>query len=49
MSQSKQEIIELRHLRIEDYVSLRSSMDKAYEQTGLGSWHEKEIRKLLEI
>lgn len=47
--ESKQEIIELRHLRIEDYVSLRSSMDKAYEQTGLGSWNEKEIRKLLEI
>jgi len=49
MSEESQEIIELRHLHIEDYVHLRSSMDKAYEQTGLGSWKEKDIRRLLDI
>ncbi len=49
MNEENQEVIELRHLHIEDYVSLRSSMDKAYERTGLGSWTEGDIRRLLEI
>ncbi len=49
MSENQQEIIELRHLCIEDYVGLKNSADKAYEKTGLGTWHEKEIQKLLDI
>lgn len=49
MNEESGDIIELRHLRIEDYVHLRSSMDKAYEQTGLGAWKEKEISRLLKI
>lgn len=49
MNEESGDIIELRHLRIEDYVDLRSSMDKAYEQTGLGAWKEIEIKRLLNI
>ncbi|MDF7806117.1 bifunctional GNAT family N-acetyltransferase/carbon-nitrogen hydrolase family protein [Pontiellaceae bacterium B12219] len=49
MSEENRDLIELRHLCIEDYVHLRSSMDKAYEQAGLGSWKEKDIRRLLDI
>jgi predicted amidohydrolase/GNAT superfamily N-acetyltransferase len=49
MTEENRDLIELRHLFIEDYVDLRSSMDKAYEQAGLGSWQEKDIRKLLDI
>jgi len=49
MEDNAQDIIELRHLEIEDYVDLRSSMDKAYEETGLGSWTEQDIRRLLRI
>lgn len=49
MDTTSQDIIELRHLEIEDYVHLRSSMDKAYELTGLGSWKEEDIHRLLKI
>ena len=49
MKNESQDVIELRHLRIEDYFDLRTSMGKAYEQAGLGVWHEKEIKRLLEI
>lgn len=49
MASEEQDIIELRHLLIEDYVDLKSSMAKAYEQTGLGFWTEDDIRRLLDI
>lgn len=49
MSEESNDIIELRHLEADDYLHLRSSMDKAYAQAGLGSWSEQDIRKLLDI
>ncbi len=49
MENNAQDIIELRHLEIEDYVDLKNSMDKAYEQAGLGAWKEEDIRRLLRI
>jgi hypothetical protein len=43
MEDHSQDIIELRHLEIENYVHLRNSMNKACEQTGLRLWKEEDL------
>ena len=49
MAEENQDVIELRHLQAEDYLGLRESADEAYRRTGLGTWEESEIRRLLEV
>lgn len=41
--------IELRNLELKDYLSLREAMIEAYSGIGGQHWHEKHIRKLLDI
>ncbi len=41
--------IELRHLRLEDYVGLKSAMIEAYSGIGGVFWEEKAIQRLLDI
>lgn len=41
--------IELRHLQLEDYISLKSAMQKAYSGLGGAYWKEEAIEKLLNI
>jgi predicted amidohydrolase/GNAT superfamily N-acetyltransferase len=47
MAESKK--VELRNLRMEDYMQLRSSMIQAYEDWPHDYWKESQIQKLLEI
>jgi len=49
MSDEIQDVIELRHLKAEDYMDLRKSADEAYRQTGLGTWEAKHIYALLDV
>ncbi len=41
--------VELRNLRLEDYLDLRTSMQKSYPQWLNSIWEEHHIRKLLEV
>jgi len=41
--------VEVRHLRLEDYIDLRSAMEKAYSDTTNDFWEKRDIRRLLNI
>jgi len=47
--QEKQKKIELRNLRISDYIELRNSMIEAYKDWSDSFWKEHHIQKLLDI
>ncbi|MFP4470129.1 MAG: GNAT family N-acetyltransferase [Bacteroidales bacterium] len=41
--------VEVRHLRLEDYLDLRSAMEKAYPDSTDDYWEKKDIRRLLKV
>lgn len=41
--------VEVRHLKLEDYIDLRSAMEKAYSDSTDDYWEKRDIRRLLNV
>ncbi len=42
-------IVEVRHLKLEDYLDLRQAMEKAYSDSTDDYWEKRDIRRLLKV